>query len=394
MRISRRSGASASTSFSANTTCEQRREFLLPRRRHQEIPERAEALALIAPRDGVALRKNLLQQRSLAAFERSDALAHRAVQRAEILLHFPEVAEQAARRERHLLKAILHLRGVEHGNMSVAYALYLRLDRGLAFLQVGDARRRVLLGSLRDLPQQREHRHQPRFGAHELPLVEARDPVDGAFRRRSEIVVRLIAARRIVFAQPTPAVGGPIVQVLLGPPRERLLPQLFAQAVKVIGQARRQFGLRHGAHIRLNERLIEEADDHRRVVGNQQAPRGIGLPKLVQGTIVHKLAARETRQIFIVAGKFCEPARPHLRIPSQGAESHELVAGYSLRRAHAAQIAGFRRDRGAHTGARHRRHHRRLQRLRFPPVEAHRLAAPGDPRDGPPAHSRQSQRVE
>src|ERR1035441_7047090 len=110
MRIRRRSGASAFTSFSANTTwsssdrnqllgqarhgacrpsarlqpivvnahqtavrrqrvyffqrehhLEQFGELLLARGRHQEIPERAEALALIAARDGVALRKDLLQ---------------------------------------------------------------------------------------------------------------------------------------------------------------------------------------------------------------------------------------------------------------------------------------------------------------------------------------------
>ena len=219
---SRRSGASASTSFSANTTSQQRRKLLLPRRRHQEIPERAEALALVAARDGVALREDLFQQRSLAALKRGDALAHRAVQRAEILLHFPEVAEQAARRERHLLKAIFHLRRVEQRNMPVAYA---RISASIATLRFSRSAMRdvgILLRPLRDFPQQREHRHQTRFGADELPLVEARQPVDSAFCRRREIVVRLIAARRIVFAEPPAAVGGPIVEILIGPPAGRL----------------------------------------------------------------------------------------------------------------------------------------------------------------------------
>ena len=189
------------------------------------------------------------------------------------------------------------------------------LDRGSCAFPGRRCAMPGLLGSLRDLPQQCEHRHQARFGAYELPLIEAREPVDCAFGGGRQIVVRLIAARRIVFAQPTLAVGRPIVQVLFGAPGEGLLAQLFAQAVEVIGQARCQFRLRHGADVRLNECLMQEADDHRGVVGNQQAPRRIRFPELVKGTIIHREAG-----FFLNCSperKFCEPRPSFVRSPCE-----------------------------------------------------------------------------
>src|SRR5438105_918914 len=99
---------------------QQFRELLLPGGRHQEIPERAKAFALIGTGNGVALREDLLQQRALAALPRSDALADRAIQRAEVLLYLAEIAQQAARRGCHLQEAVLHLRIVEQREMARA----------------------------------------------------------------------------------------------------------------------------------------------------------------------------------------------------------------------------------------------------------------------------------
>src|SRR2546429_9908864 len=92
---------------------QKRRELLLARRRHKEIPESTEALALVRTGDGVALREDLFQQRAFAALPGCNALANRAIQRAEVLLHFAEIREQAARRGSHLLKSILDLGRIE-----------------------------------------------------------------------------------------------------------------------------------------------------------------------------------------------------------------------------------------------------------------------------------------
>ena len=51
-----------------------------------------------------------LEQRAVTMDGRiDDALAYRAIQHTEILFHLPEIAQQPARRRRHLQKAILHL---------------------------------------------------------------------------------------------------------------------------------------------------------------------------------------------------------------------------------------------------------------------------------------------
>src|ERR1022692_4183593 len=121
--------------------------------------------------------------------------------------------------------------------------------------------------------------------------IAFRTPSGEERSRLNSSVLPSCRLRRVVFAEPPAAVGGPIVQVLLGPPGKRFLPQLLAQSVEVVGQARSQFGLRHGAHVGLNERLVEEADDHGRLVGHQQTPRGIGFPKLVKSAIIHEEAA-------------------------------------------------------------------------------------------------------
>src|SRR5690606_23800729 len=92
---------------------EQRAKLLLPRRGHQEIPERVEASALVGGGDRVVLAEDLLEHLALAALGARDPLAHLPVELPEVLLDLAEVGEERPGRVRGLHEALANLRRLE-----------------------------------------------------------------------------------------------------------------------------------------------------------------------------------------------------------------------------------------------------------------------------------------
>src|SRR5690606_3830545 len=92
---------------------EQSAKLLLPRRGHQEIPERVGAAALIRRGERVVLAEDLLEHFALAARGARYPLAHLPVELAEVVLDLPEVREQRAGRVRGLHEALANLRRLE-----------------------------------------------------------------------------------------------------------------------------------------------------------------------------------------------------------------------------------------------------------------------------------------
>ena len=230
---------------------EQRGELLLPRGRHQEIPEGAEALALIANRRWRRARRRSPPAASLCRPPRwRCARARRDPDRGNSA---PLRGNPTSRLR--AVNAICMKRSLTCvGSSRATCPSRMRwISASIAFLRFSRSAMRDAGSSSVPwaiLPQQLEHRHQARFGAHELPLVEAGQPVDGAFGGRREIVMRLVAARRIVFAQPAAARRRPNRRGIARPRRGTLPRPILAQSVEVVGEARRQFRLRHGAHVR------------------------------------------------------------------------------------------------------------------------------------------------
>lgn len=162
------------------------------------------------------------------------------------------------------------------------------IDGRLAFLQFGNARARVQLGAVDNLAQQIEHRHQARFGADELALPQRQQPVDGLLGGRGEVIMGLVLAARVIFAQPAALVGSPVVQICRGRLREEHFSSHFMQVKKVVIQLRRQLLPRDGAHVRRNETMMQEAGDHRSVIGCEQAPGRMSASLRQKLLIVHK----------------------------------------------------------------------------------------------------------
>src|SRR5690606_13220710 len=92
---------------------EQRAELLLPRRGHQEIPERVEASALVGRGDRIMLAEDLLEHLALAALGARDPLAHLPVELAKVVLDLTEVGEERPGRVRGLHEALAYLRRLE-----------------------------------------------------------------------------------------------------------------------------------------------------------------------------------------------------------------------------------------------------------------------------------------
>jgi hypothetical protein len=116
----------------AQTDCEQFGQLLLPRRRHQKVPEGAEASALVRIADGVALAEQLVQQRAPATRPGRDLFAHGPIEVAKALLKLAEVRQQRICRGRHLHEAIPHLRRIHDLEIAVAHALDFGRQLGLA----------------------------------------------------------------------------------------------------------------------------------------------------------------------------------------------------------------------------------------------------------------------
>src|SRR5262245_12375208 len=108
--------------------CQQRRQFALARRRHQKIPERTKALALIGIRNGVSLAEYFVEERPLSSVPGGNSLANCTVEIAKILLNLPEVRQQATRCRGDVLKSLLDPGRIEHIKRAVADLRNLLVD--------------------------------------------------------------------------------------------------------------------------------------------------------------------------------------------------------------------------------------------------------------------------
>jgi hypothetical protein len=209
---------------------------------------------------------------AFAALGGHDALAHLTVEIAEVLLNLAEVGEQRSGGAFGLQEALAELRRVHERELAGADALDLGVDLCAAPLELGNAPLGVELAALRHLAQQVEHELEPRFRAHELPLLEAREPLNRALRRGCEVEVRLVRARRVIAAQPAARVVGPVHQVIPSRSGRGLLTEPLTQGIEVIVEQGDQLRLREHADVRRQKRGVQEADDEGRVVRSQQAP--------------------------------------------------------------------------------------------------------------------------
>ena len=128
-------------------------QFLLPAAGHEEVPEGAEAAALVGVTDGIALAHDLVEQRALGAFPQRDLLAHLAVELAEVVLHLAEVGQQLARQLLELLEAVLDRRVVQQRHVARQHAGDLGIQLVALLAQILDPLDRVGLGARADLLQ-------------------------------------------------------------------------------------------------------------------------------------------------------------------------------------------------------------------------------------------------
>lgn len=139
--------------------------------------------------------------------------------------------------------------------------------------QFFDAHARIEFRAIDNLLEQVEHGHEPGLGADEGALAETVQPLDCLFGGRSQVIVRLILPRRIVFSKPATLVGSPIVQVGRSTFRIQDLAFRFVKLVQAIVELGRQFLARDRAHVRRNEASVQEAGDHGRMIRREKTPR-------------------------------------------------------------------------------------------------------------------------
>ena len=243
-RRKRRSGVEALHGSRANTRARSPDELLLAPGRHQEVPERAEALALIAVGDGIAVAEYLVEQRALAALPGGDALAHGAVEVAEVLLHGAEVGEQGARGVADLQEALAHAAGVDERERPTPNARYFGIDLCAPPHQLGNARGGISVGAVDELAQQIEQRDEPRLRADERPMREAGQPGECMLGRRRDVEHRLVATLGVILAQPAVAVGCPVLQIGAGGARKAVLSEVATQMEQVVLQLQGELGFR------------------------------------------------------------------------------------------------------------------------------------------------------
>ena len=258
--------------FELQHPLEQLGEFVLPRARHEEVPERAKAAALVRVGDQVAFAQDVLQQLPLAAVPQRDAFTHPPVEAAEVVLDLAEVGQQLARERRELGEALLHRGIAEQRHVAGLDPRDLGVDLGALAVQLGQPHLRVGLAALVHLAQQVEQGQQARLGADEAARLQAGQPGDGAFGRRGQVEVRLVRAGGVELAQPGALVGRPVVQVLGRGLRVGRASALFAQRVQRIFQRLGQVGLPEHAHVGQHEDAVQEARHQRRRIGREQPP--------------------------------------------------------------------------------------------------------------------------
>ena len=113
--------------------------------------------------------------------------------------------------------------------MTLANAIDLLGDLGLALFQLGHACFGIGGRALDDLAQQLEDRDQARLGADELTLAQAGQPSQGLLGGRRQVEVRLVAVRWVVLAQPAAILGRPLVEIIAGAAGKCAVAQALAQ---------------------------------------------------------------------------------------------------------------------------------------------------------------------
>ncbi|MDZ7642666.1 MAG: hypothetical protein U5J62_11685 [Desulfurivibrio sp.] len=105
---------------------QQAAQLLLTAGGHQEIPEGAEAFALIGIGDGVPAAHDLLQQLPFGSVPQGHPFPNPAIQFTEIILHFPKVGEQFPGQLQKLLKTIFNRGVVQQWDITSLDLFYLR----------------------------------------------------------------------------------------------------------------------------------------------------------------------------------------------------------------------------------------------------------------------------
>ena len=267
---------------------EQRAQFVLPVARHQEVPESAEAAALVGLVDEVALTQDVLQQRALAAVPQRDAFAHPPVQAAEVVFHLAEVGQQLARQRGELREALLQCGVAQQRHVAGAHALDLGVDDIAPALQFLYAHLGIGLAAFAHLAQQLEQRQQARLGADEAAFAQRAQPGQRLLGGGREVEVRLVRARRVELAQPGLVVRRPVVQVFERRLRMAGGPALFTHGVERVVQRRCQLGLVDHTPIGQHEHAVQKARHQSGRIGLKQTPCRVLPAQGLQGVDVER----------------------------------------------------------------------------------------------------------
>ena len=265
------------------------------------------------------LSKMRFQQFALGAVPRGDLLPDLPVQCPEVLLHLAEVGEQVLGQGGQLLEVVQGLRGGHDPDVAVPDPLHLRVDAVALPLELGQAYFRVRLRLLDQGLQDREDAGQPRLRGHEVPAAQAFHPVHHVLRRGGEIVARLVLAGHIVFAQPGPFRGGPLVQVLRRRAGELVLAQAVPQAEQDVVEVVDQLLAADVPLVGPGEGLDEEGDGQRGVLRAQQRPSRVVVTQRTDCVVVHRVLGVLR---CVADGQGRRYRRPH---PPCGGEVADLI---------------------------------------------------------------------
>ena len=253
---------------------------------HQKIPKRPKTLALVRVGNRVALAHDLLQQRALGPVPQRDTLAHPAVQSAKVLLHLPKISEQLTRQASELLEPLFHGRVVQQADVTALHAHNFCVNLVAALAQLGQTGIHIGLAAHAHLLEQLKQGQQARLGADKRTLTQTQQPRQGALGSRRQIKMRFVRARRVVLAQPTFVIGGPVIEVLVRGLGVGAVAQAFTQAKQGVLQCLHQVGLRHDAYVGRDEHPVQKARHQRRMLRCQQAPGRVLRAQCGEGAVV------------------------------------------------------------------------------------------------------------
>ena len=139
-----------------------------------------------------------------------DALTDLPVKNAEVLLHFAEVREQAARGAGDLHEAFADLRGVENLQMSFLDVPDFAVDPGLPLLQLRNAHTGIGLRALDELPEQIEHSHHSKTRVSDkLPRLQSDQPLQCLLSCRRNVEGGFVDCAGVILSKPAMFVGSP-----------------------------------------------------------------------------------------------------------------------------------------------------------------------------------------